>query len=411
MTAPEAHAIVSDLFRRESGRLVAALVRLFGPARVTLAEDAVQDALVAAMHAWRFEVPADPTAWILQTAKRRAIDVLRRDRRFGEIQLELGSPDRAIDRALSPEADAKNQIALMLAIGDDALSPETHATLILRLLGGLSAPEIARAFLVDVATIDRRLSRGRARLALLGSLDAIGDLRARQPAIEQALYLLFNEGYHGSDPESPLHPAMCADALRLAETLLGEPAIERPRLHALAGLFCLHAARLATRMDESGTLVPLAEQDRSRWDRSLVERGIGHLGASAEGDAMTRFHLEAGIALEHALAPSLAETDWPRVVELYDALVRIAPGSIVALNRAVAIAELRGPDAGREALRVIGDDPKLRGYSFWWAARADVERRAGAYREAITLYGEAIACARSDAERRSYERRIATILS
>jgi RNA polymerase sigma factor (sigma-70 family) len=401
-----ATGLVEDLFRRESAHLVSALARLLGPARLALAEDVVHDALLSAMQAWRFGPPADPRAWILQVARNRAIDLIRRDRRLQAIEPE-DTLAGTVDLALSPEADGRNQLAMMFAICDGALSPETHVTLILRLLCGLSPAEIARAFLVDAPTIDRRLHRGRTRLQELGQLADIGadHLRERQPSVEQALYLLFSEGYHGSDPESPLQPALCADALRLAELLLEADPGEPGRIHALAALFCFDAARLATRLDADGVLVPLAEQDRARWDRALFERGVRHLGASATGDRFTRWHLEAGIALEHTRAASVGETDWERIVAYYDVLVTLVPGPVVALNRALALAELRGLDAGREALAALAGEPKLAQYSFYWAARADIERRAGRG-EARALYQRAAALARSRAERVSYERRL-----
>jgi RNA polymerase sigma factor (sigma-70 family) len=403
-----AGAVVEDLFRRESAHLVSALVRVLGPSNVALAEDVVHDALISAMHAWRFSVPDNPKAWILQAAKNRAIDVIRRDRRFEALQAHLDS-ESAVDAALSPEADAENQLAMMFAICDDTLSTETHVTLILRLLCGLSAAEIARAFLVDVQTIDRRLHRGRARLQEIGQLHdvhAAVDVRARQPSVEQALYLLFNEGYHGSDADHPLHPATCADAIRLVELLLEASTVERSTVHALAALFCFNAARLSTRMDAEGVFVPLAEQDRTLWSRSLFERGVQHLSASAGGERWTRWHLEAGIALEHTSAPSVADTDWEKIVAYYDALLALSPGPVVALNRGLAVAELRGLDAGRAALVSLEDDPKLAGYSFYWAARADIERRSGRVLDAVALYRRASMLAKSGAERGSYERRL-----
>ncbi len=408
--------LVADLFRQESAHLVSALARLLGPANLALAEDVVHDALLSAMQAWRFGPPEDPKAWILQVAKNRAIDRIRRERRFDALRPALDTEwtlAGAVDLALSPEADAENQLAMMFAICDGALSAETHVTLILRLLCGLSSAEIARAFLVDVPTVDRRLHRGRARLRELGQLqdvNAVDEIRTRQPSVEQALYLLFNEGYHGSDAENPLHPAMCADALRLAELLLESNAVERRTVHALAALFCFNAARLPARLDESHVIVPLAEQDRSRYDRPLLERGVRHLGASASGDHFTRWHLEAGIAFEHTSASSVSETNWEKIAFYYDALMKLAPGPIVALNRGLALAELCGVDAGREALASLTDDPKLARYSFFWAARADLERRAGRHAEARALYERAIALAKSRAERLSYERRLRDLL-
>jgi RNA polymerase sigma factor (sigma-70 family) len=408
VVAASAGTVVEDLFRRESGHLVSALVRLLGPSHVALAEDVVHEALISAMQAWRFAVPDNPKAWILQAAKNRAVDVIRRDRRFVALRSELDG-ESAVDAALSPDADAANQLAMMFAICDDALSSETHVTLILRLLCGLSPAEIAQAFLVDVKTIDRRLHRGRRRLQAVGRVDDVhapGEVRARQPSVEQALYLLFNEGYHGSDADNPLHPAMCADALRLVEILLLGSAVEHRTVHALAALCCFNAARLSTRLDADGVFLPLAEQDRSSWSRSLFERGVQHLGESAAGDRWTRWHLEAGIAFEHTSAPSVAATNWTAIVAYYDALLALSPGPVVALNRGLAVAELRGLEAGRAALVAVEGDPKLAQYSFYWAARADVERRAGRSSEATVLYLRASELAKSGAERRSYHRRL-----
>jgi RNA polymerase sigma factor (sigma-70 family) len=407
----DADALVEDLFRRESSHLVAALTRLLGPSNLSLAEDVVQDALLSAMHAWRFELPRDPKAWILKTAKNRAIDLIRRDRRFTSLP-ELESEwtlAGAVDSALSPAEDAANQLAMMFSICDGGLSEETHVTLILRLLCGLSPREIATAFLADTQTIDRRLHRGRARLRELGRLHDVSDPKevlARQPSVLQALYLLFNEGYHGSDPENPLQPVLCAEAIRLAELLLQSPTTDHIEVHALAALFCLTAARLPTRLDPEGVLMPLEDQDRSQWDHSLINRGVVHLAEAATGERLTRWHLEAGIACEHTTAPSVRETDWRRIVELYDELLALAPGPIVALNRALAVAEVSGLDAARQALLAMKDDKRLAGYPFFWAALADVERRSGRPAHARPLYQRATTLARSRAERVAYERRI-----
>jgi RNA polymerase sigma factor (sigma-70 family) len=419
MKQPHHLELIEDLFRRESAHLVAALTRVLGPGNIALAEDVVHDALISAMQAWRFGMPDNPNAWILQTAKNRAVDLIRRERRFENNlrpKLEEGASPTSIDQALSPEADAENQLVMMFAICDEALSTETHVTLILRLLCGLSPTEIARAFLVDdVQTIDRRLHRGRAHLQALGAelptFTTFDQVRARQPSVEQAIYLLFNEGYHGSDPNEPLHPAICADAIRFAELLLAAEHIDQRSVHALAALFCVSAARLSTRVDQEGVIVPLADQDRSRWDQQLIARGIEHLGLSASGDSFTRWHLEAGIAFEHTTAKSIETTNWQKVVQYYDALIALSPTSpIFALNRGLAIAELRGLDEGRQALAVIADDPKLARYSFFWAARADIERRAKRFEEARGFYERAIHLAKSRSERVSYERRVLSVL-
>src|ERR671934_109018 len=317
---PSAIGLVEDLFRNEHAHLVAALTRILGPSNLPLAEDVVQDALVRAMHAWRFGPPHDPKAWIVRAARNRAIDIIRRERRGASLLRELASLTAAsdtIDAALAPAADRANQLAMMFAVCDPALTPETHVTLILRWLCGLSPKEIGQAFLVDTQTIDRRLHRGRARLRELGRLvdvDRLPDLEERRGSVLQALYLLFNEGFHGSNPREPVRPFLCTDALRLTEMLLDTSATAHPDVSALAALFCFDIARMATRLDAEGVFVPLEEQDGARWDRPLIEQGLAHLAASATGDRMSRWHLEAGIACEHAVAPSVRETAWGRIV-------------------------------------------------------------------------------------------------
>jgi RNA polymerase sigma factor (sigma-70 family) len=403
---------VEDLFRREYAHLVSALVRVLGVRNIHLAEDVVHDALLSAMSAWRFGLPRDPKAWIIRAAHHRAIDIIRREQRLGTLLPKVATTTEltdTIDTALAPAADAANQLAMMFAVCDPGLTGETHVTLILRWLCGLAPKEIAQAFLVGTQTIDKRLQRGRAQLRRLGRLpdpDELADVEDRRASVLQALYLLFNEGYQGSNPEDPIRPSLCTDALRLTELLLETKATAHPDVHALAGLFCFDLARLATRVDDEGVFVPLADQDRSRWDRGLVERGLQHLARSATGDRISRWHLEAGIACEHALAPSVEATDWERIVDFYDLLQRRSHSPVVALNRALALAERDGVEVGRRELRAIGDDPRLTDYPFYWAAWADLERRAERPASARSHYERAIALARNPAERVSYQRRL-----
>jgi RNA polymerase sigma factor (sigma-70 family) len=409
---PSAIGLVEDLFRNEHAHLIAALTRTLGTSNLALAEDVVQDALVRAMHAWRFGPPRDPKAWIVRAARNRAIDIIRRERRGASLLPELANMAEVsdtIDAALAPEADRGNQLAMMFAVCDPALTPETHVTLILRWLCGLSPKEIGQAFLVDTQTIDRRLHRGKARLRELGELvdvDLLPDLEERRGSVLQALYLLFNEGYHGSNPREPVRPFLCTDALRLTELLRDTPTTAHPDVSALAALFCFDIARLPTRLDADGVFVPLEEQDRARWDRPLIERGLARLAASATGDRMSRWHLEAGIACEHAVAPSVRGTAWGRIVAFYDLLMAQSPGPIVALNRALAVAERDGVEEGQRQLVSVADEKKLARYPFYWAALADLQRRADKHGEARSSYERAMELSRSPAERASYRRRL-----
>jgi RNA polymerase sigma-70 factor (ECF subfamily) len=222
----------------------------------------------------------------------------------------------------------------------------------------------------------------------------------------QALYLLFNEGYHGSNPSEPVRPFLCTDAMRLTELLLETRGTAAPDVCALAALFCFDIARLPTRLDAEGVFLPLEEQDRSQWDERLIERGLAHLAASATGDRMSRWHLEAGIACEHTVAPSVGETDWGRIVAFYDLLMAQSPGPIVALNRALAVAQRDGVEEGRRELAAVADDKKLARYPFYWASLADLQRRANRRSEARLSYERAIELSRSAAERASYRRRL-----
>jgi RNA polymerase sigma factor (sigma-70 family) len=398
--------LVEELFRSESAHLIAALTRLLGPSHLALAEDVVQEALQRAMLAWRLAPPRDPKAWILQTAKRCAIDHIRRSQRESKLVEE------SLDEALSPDEDAKNQLAMMFSICDDRLSSETHVTLILRFLCGLGPNEIARAFLVDTQTIDRRLHRGRARLRELGALTEPHDdeaVRSRLPSVMQALYLLFNEGYQGNDPDEPMHPAFCTEALRLAELLLDGRATAEPAVHALAATFCFHAARLPTRLDPHGVFRRLSEQDRSRWDRSLIERGVRHLAASASGDSLSRWHLEAGIAAEHAMAPTFEDTNWSRIVRLYEQLAAQVQSPVIAVGHAMAVGELRGVEAGRDALVVLETSKQLTSYPPYWAARGELEARSGRPDIARACYERARGLAHNDGERGAYDRELARL--
>ncbi|SEN74212.1 RNA polymerase sigma factor [Actinacidiphila rubida] len=407
--------LVEDLFRKEYAHLVSALTRFLGPSHIPLAEDVVHDALVSAMHAWRFGVPEDPKAWLVRVAHNRAVDIIRRERRHRSFLPELATMTAltaSIEAALAPAAESAHQLAMMFAVCDPRLNRETHVTMILRWLCGLSPKEIGRAFLVDTPTIDRRLHRGRGRLRQLGRLPDVADLPdidTRRDSVLHALYLLFNEGYHGSDPDDPVRPFLCEDALRLTELLLGAEATARPEVHALAALFCFGAARLPTRLDEDGVFVPLEDQDRGRWDPARIERGLVHLARSAAGDHLSPWHLEAGIACEHAIAPSVRATDWDRIAGFYQLLAEQAWSPVVALNRGLALAERDGVDAGRRELIALAGEPKLSRYPFYWAARADLERRAGCHAAARENYARAVALSRSPAERVSFERRIASL--
>lgn len=406
------------LFRHESGRLVAALTRVFGVQNLALAEDVVQDAFCRALEVWKVHgVPDNPAAWLMATARNRALDMLRRQRtartfapevaRMLEQDWAIGS---FVDEAFSFHAIRDEQLRMMFSCCHPRLPEEAQVALVLNILCGFGAAEIAGAFLTGRAAIEKRIARGKKMLAGSRRLFDLGDAEfaSRLSAVRRALYLLFSEGYHGASAESAVRVDLCQDAIRLTALLCDYPPAATPETFALGALMCLHAARLPVRVDEGGELSPLLQQDRARWDGALVAQGLALLERSASGTALTAYHIEAAIAAAHASAPSALEVDWATVVSLYDRLMILAPSPVVALNRAIAIGQRDGADRGLEALRAIEDARRFDRYPFHAAALGDFEMRRGNAIDAREHFTAALARARNPAERRFFERKLST---
>ena len=412
--APGPAALVASLFRHEAGRLVAALTRLFGPHNLELAEDVVQEALETALQAWKFGVPDDPRAWLTRVARNRALDVIRRggvERRYAEdCRLMLASEwtlAPTVEESLDEASAADNHLRFMFTVCQAELGEETQITLILKFLCGFASSEIAAAFLTNEQTIAKRLQRGRTALRQRESLipiAATGNDDPRLDAVLRALYLLFNEGYHGSHPTTPTRVILCEEAVRLCELLTEAHGDGAPRAHALLALMCFHLARIDGRVDAEGIYLPLAQQDRSRWDRALIARGLAHLNYSARGSDLSVWHLEAGIACQHTVADSLAETDWPAIVALYDLLYQRDPSPVIAINRALAYAYAGNETRALAAATALADEPALSRYPFYWAARGEIHARATQIEEARRCYEHAAVLARNNAERQAFLR-------
>jgi RNA polymerase sigma-70 factor (ECF subfamily) len=416
---------VSDfdsLFRRESGRLVAALTRVFGVHHLALAEDVVQDAFCQALEVWPFRgVPDNPSAWLMTAAKRRAIDVLRRERTARTFAPEIGrmvdsewTLVPAVEAQLAEHAIRDDLLRMMFTCCHPRLKEEAQVALMLNILCGFSVREVAAAFVSGQAAIEKRI--GRAKQVLAGSrrlvdLDRATEVAARLPAVQRALYLLFNEGYHGASAESAVRAELCGEALRLAGVLRAHSSGATPATFALSALLCLHAARLPARLDGGGELLSLLDQDRSRWDRALVTEGQRLLEQSATGDQISEYHLEAAIAWVHATASGITDTDWRRIVTLYDQLMRIRPSPVVALNRAIALAQQEGPDRGLTEIRAIADRDRLADYPFYAAAQGELELRRGRADAAREHFRTALDLARNPTERRFFEQRVTACTS
>ncbi len=410
----------AHLFRREWGRIVASLTRIFGVHNLALAEDVAQDALCRALELWKHHgVPHNAAAWLMTTAKHRAIDVLRRERtartfapelaRTLEAEHALDASSLDVEELFRPEALADDELRMMFSCCHPRLAEEAQVALMLHILCGFSVGEIASAFFVGDAAIEKRISRGKKVLAgstKLFELSDESDFAARLSAVQRALYLLFNEGYHGASPESAVRVELCQEAVRLAGLLTRHPPAATPATFALSALMCLLAARLPARVDASGNLCALLDQDRSRWDAALIGEGQRMLELSARGSELTEYHLEAAIASAHALAPSLEATNWAFIVSLYDTLMKISPSPVVALNRAIAVGELEGPARGLEAISAIAHRERLSEYPFYFAAMGELELRLQRREAAESHFQAALACARNAMERRFFEQRI-----
>jgi RNA polymerase sigma factor (sigma-70 family) len=405
------------LFRHEAGRMVAALTRVFGVHNLALAEDVVQDAFCRALEVWKFRgVPENPSAWLMATAKNRALDILRRQRTARTFAPELGRLLQSewtlapvMEELFAPNAIKDDLLRMMFSCCHPRLPEEAQVALVLNILCGFSASEIAAAFVSTHAAIEKRITRSKKVLAAskrLFDVTAAGDFSARVPAVHRALYLLFNEGYHGASPESAVRAELCQEAMRLTALLLEHPLGRTPTTYALAALMCLNAARLPARVDPSGNLSSLFDQDRSRWDQELVAEGLKLLELSATGSELTEYHVEAAIASIHGRAPRAEDTDWKTIVSLYDTLMTIRPSPIVALNRAIAVAQNEGPERGLEEIGAITGRDRLAEYPFYSAALGELEFRRGQHETARDHFRAALALARNPMERRFLDQRV-----
>jgi RNA polymerase sigma factor (sigma-70 family) len=405
------------LFRHEAGRMVAALTRVFGVHNLALAEDVVQDAFCRALEVWKFRgVPENPSAWLMATAKNRALDILRRQRTARTFAPELGRLLQSewtlapvMEELFAPNAIKDDLLRMMFSCCHPRLPEEAQVALVLNILCGFSVSEIAAAFVSTHAAIEKRITRSKKVLAAskrLFDVTAAGDFSVRVPAVHRALYLLFNEGYHGASPESAVRAELCHEAMRLTALLLEHPLGRTPTTYALAALMCLNAARLPARVDPSGNLSSLFDQDRSRWDQELVAEGLKLLELSATGSELTEYHVEAAIASIHGRAPRAEDTDWKTIVSLYDTLMTIRPSPIVALNRAIAVAQNEGPERGLEEIGAITGRDRLAEYPFYSAALGELEFRRGQHETARDHFRAALALARNPMERRFLDQRV-----
>lgn len=411
--------LVDHFFRHEFGRLVAVLVRRHGGARIELIEDAVQSALASALSSWSLKgTPDNPSAWLTRVAQNQLIDQLRRE----------GSAERAVlaqgadaDAAAPPPAVAfvaeiaDDELRMLFVCCDEHLSPQAQLVLSLKLLCGFGTHEIAARLFLSDANVQKILSRGRERLHELWTAapDAASppdpsraQLVARLAAVQRVIYLLFNEGYSSQRDDEVIRRDLCEEALRLGRLLVSHPAGDLPESWALLALLHFHSARLDARTDESGGLLSLDEQDRSRWDGEQIRKGFECLWRSGRGERFSRYHAEAAVLAEHCSAPSFEQTRWSEIVELYQLLEQNEPSPLHTLNRAIALAEWKGPRAGLSLLEEMAPPAWLTGYYLWEAAFGELYRRAGEFERAARQLERALELAPTEPERRVFRKRL-----
>jgi RNA polymerase sigma factor (sigma-70 family) len=408
VTATEAHRAIEAVWRIESARLIAGLARLVGD--VGQAEDLAQDALVAALERWPTAgVPDNPGAWLMATARHRAVDLLRRrsmlDRKHQILGHELADRQEQGVPALEASLDdpvGDDLLRLIFIACHPILSTDARVALTLRLVGGLTTAEIARAFLVPEPTVAQRIVRAKRTLAdakIPFELPPRSELEARLGSVLEVIYLIFNEGYAATAGDDWMRPALCEDALRLGRVLAGL-APDEPEVHGLVALLEIQASRARARVGPSGEPILLLVQDRSRWDQLLIGRGLAALArAEALGGPRGPYAIQAAIAACHARARKAEDTDWNRIVALYGALLRLTPSPVVALNQAVAVAMARGPAAGLALVDALADEPALQGYHLLPSARGELLARLGRDEEARSEFARAAGMTRNARER------------
>jgi RNA polymerase sigma-70 factor (ECF subfamily) len=408
---PETGVLLEHLFRRQAGRIIAHLARLLGAARLDLAEESVQEAMLRALQAWPHQgVPENAAAWLFRVAHNAAIDALRRDHKLDAVAAELASP--AASAPGDPDFEEQlrdDELRMIFMCCHPKIARDASVALSLKTVGGFSVREIARAFLADDAAIAQRLVRSKRQIRdhhLTLQMPPAPELQQRLDSVLEVIYFVFNEGYAAHEGEDLIRQDLCFEALRLGR-LIASSSITAPRADALVAVMALQAARLPARTDEAGDLILLEDQDRARWDQQLIALGFHHFDRAMTGDAVSEYHVQAAIAATHARANGVQSVDWPVIVELYDQLFAMNPSPVVALNRAVAISKVRGAAEALAAVDLLATDSKLHNYYLFLAVRGRLLADLGRRDEAAACFRAALECRCSEPERRFLRRSLA----
>ncbi len=411
------HQLVEHLFRREAGKLTTVLTKLFGTHNLQLAEDVVQDTLLKAYDTWKINgLPDNPSAWLFTVARNKAVDSIRRQKHLREYAKTIIPPPQPgdtvsplVEKMVNSHHMNDDQLRMMFICCHPCVSTDAQVSLILKTLCGFSVTEIAKAFVSGYDTIEKRLFRARQQFRdnpIPFQLPGPAELENRLDTVLMAIYLLFNEGYNSTHHADLIRNDLMKEAIRLCEIICQSREVSNYNAHALIALMCFNAARSDARLDAEGNILLLKQQDRGKWNRYLIAKGIEHLEASANGTFVSKYHLEAGIAYEHARANHYAETDWNAILQCYNLLQQYYPSPVVALNRAIVVSELQGPAAGIEAIERIPDLGDLKKFYLLPATLGELYWQLEIHDTARSYFAKAMELTQSAAEKKLLQQKI-----
>ncbi|WP_299261194.1 sigma-70 family RNA polymerase sigma factor [uncultured Aquimarina sp.] len=414
---------INHLFRQESGKMVAVLIKIFGTENIELAEDVVQDALVSALETWKFRgIPDNPKAWLYRTARNKAIDIIRRKKHSKTI--DFSDPERKLltseytlantmDNFWKEEHIQDDFLGMMYACCHPNISPENQITFILKSLCGFSTKEVARSFLTTEDTISKRLYRTKAyfrKHKIRPSIPYPEEIDTRTTAVLSAIYLIFNEGYNSTHDDQLIRKDLISQAMWLCKSLLDSKRTQLPEVYALMALMCFHTARVDSRITEEGALILLSDQDRSLWDTELIALGGNYLNQAAFGETLTTYHLEAAIAYQHCTALNYEGTNWKEILKYYDLLSNIDNDPIVSLNRCLILLELHGPEEALLAIEEIKDHKIIHTYYLYYAIMGEIHERLIQTGKAVEYYQQAMQLTQSKPEQQLLHNKIVRCL-
>ncbi len=416
--------LTDHLFRNESKKMVAILTRIFGTENLETAEDVVQDTLMQAMEIWKFKgIPENPSAWLFRVAKNKAIDIIRRNKHSKNYDFNDGdrilltseyTVNNAMENLWKDELIKDDLLRMMFACCHPGISTENHITIILKTLCGFSTAEIAKAFLTSEDTVSKRLYRTKEFFRehkIKPVIPSVDEISNRIDAVLNSIYLLFNEGYNSTNSEELIRKDVMEEAMTLCKMLIENDHTRLPEVFALMALMCFHSSRSDSRVTADGEIILLPVQDRTKWDRAMIEQGNDFMGRSAFGDIISSYHLQAAIAYEHCSARTFQETNWPRILQHYEWLCRISDSPVNALNKIVAVMEVHGPETALRELENIPDKKKLLSYYLYYSLLGEIHSRLHNVAEAKNNFDTAIKLTQSEAEKKILKNKILVLLN